>query len=224
MSVWEIGEQSESERMIQNGFPAMKKILPIFAIQSLLVLGDACADERPPSLRKDSKLSVPRIAGDYVNVYVPAGDVFPGPNAAAVVESRIADLKREALVLGNGDLNALMWERDGALCLRVTKNDIWDARIDTSRDPELMTMDIGNRTWQGGFLVSAEQRDGNVTRIEITSTVGGRLRLLSPWSAIAVRRGAENPVALTPDARGVVTLQTRPDEELVLIPARGDKQ
>lgn len=71
-------------------------------------------------------------------------------DAAAVVESRIADLKREALVLGNGDLNALLWERDGALCLRVTKNDIWDARIDTSRDPELMTMDIGNRTWQGG--------------------------------------------------------------------------
>jgi hypothetical protein len=44
---------------------------------------------------------------------------FPSAlDAAAVVESRISDLKREALVLGNGDLNALLWERDGALCLR----------------------------------------------------------------------------------------------------------
>jgi hypothetical protein len=35
---------------------------------------------------------------------------------------------------------------------------------------------------QGGFLVSAEQRDGKVTMIEITATVGGKLRLLSPWT------------------------------------------
>jgi hypothetical protein len=68
---------------------------------------------------------------------------------------------------------------------------------------------------QGGFLVSAEQKDGEVTRIEIRSTVGGTLQLLSPWSTIAVRRGGRNPVALTPDARGVVTLDTQPDEELV---------
>ncbi len=85
---------------------------------------------------------------------LPVGaDEIPFPDAldsAAVVESKITDIRREALVLGNGDLNALLWERAGSLCLRVTKNDIWDARIDTSRDPDLMTMDIRNRTWEGG--------------------------------------------------------------------------
>jgi len=35
---------------------------------------------------------------------------------------------------------------------------------------------------QGGFLVTAEQQGGKVTRLEITSTVGGKLRLLDPWS------------------------------------------
>ena len=71
--------------------------------------------------------------------------------AATVAESKITDIRREALVLGNGDLNALLWDRDGALCLRVTKNDIWDARIDTSKDPDLLQMDIKNRTWKGGI-------------------------------------------------------------------------
>jgi len=33
---------------------------------------------------------------------------------------------------------------------------------------------------QGGFPVTAEQQVGQVTRLEITSTGGGRLRLLNP--------------------------------------------
>ena len=92
------------------------------------------------------------LAGLFCALSAEAAEIpFPSAlDAAEVVESRITDLKREALVLGNGDLNALLWERDGTLCLRVTKNDIWDARIDTSRDPDLMTMDISKRTWRGG--------------------------------------------------------------------------
>jgi len=41
---------------------------------------------------------------------------------------------------------------------------------------------------QGGFLVSAEQKDGKVTKLEITSTVGGTLRVLNPWSGQIVER------------------------------------
>jgi hypothetical protein len=41
---------------------------------------------------------------------------------------------------------------------------------------------------QGGFLVSAEQKDGKVTKLEITSTVGGTLRLLNPWTGKIVER------------------------------------
>ena len=43
---------------------------------------------------------------------------------------------------------------------------------------------------QGGFLVSAEQKDGQVVRLEITSTVGGRLRLLHPRTGALTERDA----------------------------------
>jgi hypothetical protein len=35
---------------------------------------------------------------------------------------------------------------------------------------------------RGGFLVTAEQKAGKITKLEITSTVGGKLRLLDPWT------------------------------------------
>ncbi|MCF7733368.1 MAG: hypothetical protein K9N23_16885 [Akkermansiaceae bacterium] len=35
---------------------------------------------------------------------------------------------------------------------------------------------------QGGFLVSAEQGDHRGVKVEITSTVGGKLRVLNPWT------------------------------------------
>jgi len=71
-------------------------------------------------------------------------------DAAAVVESRISDLNREALILGNGDLNALLWQCDGALCMRIAKNDVWDARVDTAQDPPILKVDVANQKWTGG--------------------------------------------------------------------------
>ena len=41
---------------------------------------------------------------------------------------------------------------------------------------------------QGGFLVSAEQKAGKVVKLEITSTVGGKLRLLNPWTGQLAER------------------------------------
>ena len=69
---------------------------------------------------------------------------------------------------------------------------------------------------QGGFLVSGELRDGEVTQVSVTSTAGGRLRLLSPWPRISVRRGPHGDAAdLEPDASGTVTLETHAGEGLV---------
>ena len=81
-----------------------------------------------------------------------AGNIpFPASlDAAAVQQDRLDEIHRRALPLGNGDLNALLCDRDGVLCLRLTKNDIWDARIDTSQDPPLLRMDVRNRSWSGG--------------------------------------------------------------------------
>ncbi|MCH5375678.1 MAG: hypothetical protein JJ992_17030, partial [Planctomycetes bacterium] len=57
------------------------------------------------------------------------------------------------------------------------------------------------------ILTFAEQRAGRITELQITSTVGGRLRLLSPWPTIAV--GGRT---LQPDACGIVEVATRPGE------------
>ncbi len=66
---------------------------------------------------------------------------------------------------------------------------------------------------QGGFLVSAEQCGGKTTRLEITSTVGGKLRLLSPWATIKVRAN-KGETALKADARDVVEIETEAGERL----------
>jgi hypothetical protein len=41
---------------------------------------------------------------------------------------------------------------------------------------------FANLRAQGGFLVSADQRPGKVVKLEIVSTVGGKLRMLNPWT------------------------------------------
>ena len=78
---------------------------------------------------------------------------------------------------------------------------------------------FANLRAQGGFLVSAEQADGRVREVGITSSVGGRLRLLSPWPSLGVRRGAGGEVTpLKPDSRGAVELDTHAGEQLVFCP------
>ncbi len=44
---------------------------------------------------------------------------------------------------------------------------------------------------QGGFLVSAQQQGGKVVQVKITSTVGGKLRLLDPWTGTIIERDTQ---------------------------------
>ncbi len=61
---------------------------------------------------------------------------------ASVTLTTLQDGQREGLILGNGDLYGLLWEKDKGLFMRITKNDIWDARIDTSEDGELPRVNV----------------------------------------------------------------------------------
>ncbi len=70
---------------------------------------------------------------------------------------------------------------------------------------------------QGGFLVTAAVADGSVRHVAVTSTVGGRLQLQSPWRTIDTARNGK-PESLTADQRGVVTLDTRPDDVVIFVP------
>ena len=63
-------------------------------------------------------------------------------NEAGVTLTSLQDGQKESLILGNGDLYGIVWEKDHGLFMRITKNDIWDARVDTSGDGELPRVDI----------------------------------------------------------------------------------
>jgi hypothetical protein len=56
---------------------------------------------------------------------------------------------------------------------------------------------------QGGFLVSAEQKDGKVTKLQIASTIGGKLRLLDPWTGKFIERETQ------PREKLEINLETR---------------
>lgn len=105
------------------------------------------------TMRKQMMLLAGLAACSVTGPMASAASPIPYPDAldsAAVRETRVADLNREGLIVGNGDLNALLWERSGTLCLRVAKNDVWDARIDTSGDPPMLSVDVANQKWHGG--------------------------------------------------------------------------
>ena len=63
-------------------------------------------------------------------------------DAAAVRVERLDSVLDYALLIGNGDLNALVYTDRGQLKLNLTKNDVWDARLDAQRDPPLPTLDL----------------------------------------------------------------------------------
>jgi hypothetical protein len=70
-----------------------------------------------------------------------------------------------------------------------------------------------NLRTQGGFLVSARQAGGRTAALEIRSTVGGTLRLVSPFGVVRARLAdAAGPQILKPDAQGLIQLKTQPGQ------------
>jgi len=112
-------------------------------------------------------------------------------DAAGIVESRISDLNREALILGNGDLNALLWERHGALCMRVAKGDVWDARVDTAQDPPLLKVDVANQKWTGGGYPPSWKKPYPGPRCAAVVRIGA-----------AAADGGKEPLVITPGMSG----------------------
>ncbi len=75
---------------------------------------------------------------------------FPAPlRDSNITLSGMTNGKLEGLVIGNGDLYGVVWDREGELVLRMTKNDVWDARVDTSKDGPMPKVDIAAGTVTG---------------------------------------------------------------------------
>jgi len=70
---------------------------------------------------------------------------------ASISVERLDDIVEYALLVGNGDINALVYTDSGNVEIVLTKNDVWDARLDTTLDPPLPTLkrikELGRGTW-----------------------------------------------------------------------------
>lgn len=71
--------------------------------------------------------------------------------AAAVSEDTISDISKRGIVVGNGELNAIIYSAGNDLHLRIAKNDCWDMRVNTKTDPPLPEIDVaaGKTTGHG---------------------------------------------------------------------------
>ena len=86
---------------------------------------------------------------------VPIHAAVPFPAAlesAAIVQDRCDDLLDRSCLIGNGDINALVYADGGSLILRLSKNDVWDARFDTSSDPPLLPIKKIRELARGDWL------------------------------------------------------------------------
>jgi hypothetical protein len=72
---------------------------------------------------------------------------YPGALAAsAVTVSTLSDISKRGLVVGNGELNAIVYSVGNDLHLRLAKNDCWDLRVDTESDPPPAIIDPATGT------------------------------------------------------------------------------
>ena len=85
----------------------------------------------------------------------PLADVdreIPYPEAmddAAVIQPSIDDIDRKAMVIGNGDINALVYSAGNDVRLTVSKNDVWDSRMNTAEDEDLLSVNVKEHNWTG---------------------------------------------------------------------------
>ena len=63
-------------------------------------------------------------------------------NNASIEVDNLNDILNNALLIGNGDINALIYSDSNSILLNLTKNDVWDARVETINDPPIPTLDL----------------------------------------------------------------------------------
>jgi hypothetical protein len=69
--------------------------------------------------------------------------------AANVSLPQITNGQEQGMLIGNGDMYGLVWQSGANIQLRITKNDIWDARVNTEKDGPLPRVNIAKGTVSG---------------------------------------------------------------------------
>lgn len=81
----------------------------------------------------------------FGSIFSNAARLIPYPSAlseASVSQEEISDISRRGMVIGNGELNAIVYSVKNNIHLRIAKNDCWDLRVDTESDPPMPTIDV----------------------------------------------------------------------------------
>lgn len=77
------------------------------------------------------------------NSFTWAAAAIPYPHAlarAAIRVNNLYDMINGSLIIGNGDINALVFSDSAHIVMTLSKNDVWDARLMTENDPPLPTI------------------------------------------------------------------------------------
>ena len=69
--------------------------------------------------------------------------------ASALVQSPMTSGIPGSMILGNGDLNGILWVNNGQLEFQIAKNDVADGVLNTTSDPALPTVNLSTGTWTG---------------------------------------------------------------------------
>ncbi len=142
---------------------------------------------------------------------------IPFPDALNGADLYLEDLQdgqRQGLIIGNGDLYGIVWEKDGSLFMRITKNDIWDARMDVSQDGPLPKVDLatGIITGPTGGPASysntfPQPRCAAALKIgRVTGKLAARLNLEKAVATIKQEPGNETAIRILKD-RNVVLIK-----------------
>ena len=83
--------------------------------------------------------------------------------------------------------------------------------------PEEKDAEFRNLRAEGGFLVSAAQKDSVITGISVAATVGGKFRFVSPWQKVLVKiQGKNDTLEIEKDDKGVLTFETTAGGEYLI--------
>ena len=70
-------------------------------------------------------------------------------DSSAIHQTELKQLEN-SIIIGNGDINGLVYSVDGNINISLTKNNVWDGRMITKDDPPLFKVDLKNKKWSGG--------------------------------------------------------------------------
>ena len=143
-------------------------------------------------------------------VVTPAQDTIPYPStldSAAVFQTDISDIAAKGMVVGNGGMNGIMYSSGNDLYIRISKNDLWDGRVNTSSDPAMPVINPASHSFTGS--INAQASWNNYTYPTPVPAADIKLAAVtgqSGWKAVVdLKRGAAT-VATSVDTTAVRAL------------------